>query len=368
MEWDLKKYRDYIYKNIASRAIPESIDNYESKRKKLVGKKTMPFWVQAVTHPSFDPNGNGNYEVLEYVGDEIMAYVLADMTDRANESIDPRTLTDLKNGTLLKKQQSIKSEEIGLPTFLRSRIPTTQGIKEDLLEAMFGCLLKVGDKVFGKGNGIQLCYNVMIDLYSDVARNVSNYAHRNIKQELKEIGDKLGWWEKRPGTIDDFGVPIENRDRFNNITSYTLTYTLTPNARSWLLNRGYKVVNNVFAQKTRNTKEETITATVVEALYNLKNDYGVTWESATAAKQRVPSKSFLDRLHKEGYSDFDFSSYESGDDQYVQLKGQTKDGHLDILVTAVKNKKERMNYEAELMKIFSDGANRDDTYRLKVST
>ena len=154
----------------------------------------MSLWKITFTHKTFDPNGINNYETLEHMGDTVMKTAFDSAVIQKYPGISEYTITLINNIYVSKPIQKQKSEELGLYKWIRIIIPATIHIHEDLLEALFGALFKIGDIVLGKGNGYALASNLAANIY-DIESIDINAALAHPKSVIKEIFEKMHWNE-----------------------------------------------------------------------------------------------------------------------------------------------------------------------------
>lgn len=333
----LTSLQKFIYHVITAKAVPTSTPDREKIRKQLVGQEAMHIWIRAFTHDSYEPNQEGNYQSLEYFGDQEMASKLTLIVMAKRPDISEDALTNIKNAEVMKEEQAKISDELGLAKYVRSRVAPTIDIREDLLESTFGGLYLVGEKVLGEGNGSVLSQNLMIDLYGKKEFDIDNIL-KNKKTQLKEIGDKLQWWGRETATIDNFGLPQEIKDENGITKEYRLVYRLTDNAKNWMRRNNKPLVNDgIIAAVNRPRKRDVINAAVDEALDNLKKFYAIDLETATEkshAKQ-IDNK-IRDRTQEDGLSELQISTFGGEDgDKYYQLVGKYPNGRLVVIYTFI---------------------------------
>jgi hypothetical protein len=337
----LKDYQNFIFENVAILAIPDGPDAL-NLRKKLVTQDAMKYWVQSITHPSLEPNNDGNYENLETYGDAVMKVTYEDILISLHPDISSEIVTNLISTQVWHLEQARLSDEIGLGKWLRSIFVINSKIREDLLESMFGSLMFIGERLIGPGNGYVMCLNAMIKLYGesisrlDLKTVTGTTIAKNHKQELKEIGDKLGWY-RQPATIDQFGLPREIKNRFGELTAYELTYRLPPRAIKWMQSRGYVIRNDgILASVKGKLKNDVLEEIVPIALKNLKKYYDIDWEFATSGKKEILPSLVVKQMKRDDLANVYIFS--KGDSKYYQLIGEKNTGHgkrKEILLTVI---------------------------------
>ena len=170
----LEGLRYFIYNKILPKCFSPDDENYKVNSEKMVNSIAMGLWKIAFTHKTFDPNGVNNYETLEHMGDTAMKTAFDSSVIQKYPGISEYIITLINNIYVSKPIQKQKSEELGLYKWIRIIIPANIHIHEDLLEALFGALYKIGDQVLGKGNGYVLSSNLAANIY-DIESIYNNY-------------------------------------------------------------------------------------------------------------------------------------------------------------------------------------------------
>ena len=338
----LKRLQLFIFVHLTPLAILESPKSLKD-RKTLVSEEAMGLWVPTFTHRSYNPNNGENYETQEYVGDSIMGSTFAYALTTLYPTISPEALTDLKNAKVWKEEQAKLSDQIGLARFLRTNLPISVSDKEDLLEAVFGTLKRLGNTLYGiPGTGDVLCSNLMVTLYrlNEFVLDVTKI--KAPANQLKEIGDKLKWWKGKTGSVEEFGIPRPLNDRYGKRTGFELVFTLTPKAIRWLQAHGKSIVDHgVIARQTRDKKKEVEAAAIQEALINLKKYYQIDWVAAAEMSKLITYNDpvLYARMEQDSVIELELEKFDSKyrDGEYYQLIGERKDGVRRILLTASKD-------------------------------
>ena len=335
----LKQYQTFVFDSITILAVPSTTDNFIDIRRKLVGQEAMVYWVRVVKHGSLEPNNDSNYETLEKLGDTAMKLTYERIVIELYPNVDEETLTNLTAAQVWRDQQATFSDQIGLGNWLQSIVVINKHIREDLLEAMFGALFLIGDKILGPGNGIIMCQNATNSLYKEIIQKLdlttfsrtSGKIAKNPQQKLKEIGDKLGWYSGVP-TIEEFGVPTQIKDRFGQVTAWQVTYRLTPKAIKWLNTQGMAVVNNGILAQAKDKDKDKVRQIIVErALKSLKELYDIDWEFANKGRKKVLTPSVLKQMSKDKVDDIIIVKDKHS--EYYQLVGINTEGRKEILLT-----------------------------------
>ncbi len=326
------EYQQHLYFHIAPIAIPDSTEDADELRKRFVNNDAMPYHIRIVTHDSFDANQSRNLQTPEFIGDPIMGLIFSQLYAEKNPEIDQETLTNLKSAKVWKAEQAKLSQKLGLDKFLRSVVPISESIREDMLEAMFSAVMDIGNKFFAPGVGYVMCRNIMIYLYADVVVSFDPITIKNPKAQLKEIGDKLHWYDGA-ATIDAFGLPTKQKDKFHKTTSWNLVYYLTPRAQAWMRAQGKDIVNKgILADVTTKKKDDVTNEAVIQALKTLKDVYGVDWHVANKKKMNIEySDDVKNQMKKNDYKTMEIVKFKDID--YYQLVGTKKDGTKEIALT-----------------------------------
>lgn len=332
MEGWVEKYQEHLYLHIAPLVIPDSTENAVKLRKKFVNNESMKYHIRGVTHESFDPNQTKNYETPEFIGDSIMGLTYPQIYAEKFPNTDEETLTNLKSAKLWKNEQAKISRKLGLDQFIRSVIPITIDMREDVLEALFWSVMEIGNNIFGPGVGYVMCKNLMINLYSDSVVLIDAIDLKNPKALLKEIGDKLHWYDG-PSTINAFGVPKENVDKYQKVKKWRLVFRLTPRAQAWMHAHGKNIVNNgVLADVTNVKKKDAEDDGAIQALKNLKDLYDLDWRKADEYKIEPEYSDDVKRqMKKDKFVNIEVIKHKDID--YYQLVGTKEDGTKSIALT-----------------------------------
>lgn len=131
-----------------------SYENYLSEMFKSIGyssntfhhvKNYMPYFYVAVTAPDVCPNEDENYELLEYLGDqvawEVMDEIFEEYCKKNNIKLESSSfITSLHRSFSSKIVQAKLSKEMYLHNFLKSEKEITVDVREDIFEAFIGAL------------------------------------------------------------------------------------------------------------------------------------------------------------------------------------------------------------------------------------
>lgn len=337
-DW-LKSYQTFVFTNVTVLAVPETSKDSLEIRKQMVSQSAMKIWIRMVTHSSFEPNNDSNYDPLEKFGDSIIKTTFESIVLPFYPNIDAQSLTNLEAAQLWRGQQSKLSDEIGLSKYLRSIVIINEHIREDLLEAMFGAIFFVGEEIIGHGNGFMMCYNATRNLYEDTIKKIdfSLYSKtvisKNPKQELKEIGDKLGWYSGKP-SVKEFGSPVQVKNKFGEVIYNEVTYTLPLNAITWLQANGYKILNDGFLASARTKESKDIENEIaIKTLQILKRDYNIDYEFASYGKKKAFPTSVENKMKQDNIIDINIIKDKYS--EHYQLIGNDSDNRRYILLTVI---------------------------------
>lgn len=186
MNW-ISSLQHYLYQQVLSLAEPD-----EKRRAKLVDSANMRVWQAAFTDKSYDPNYGFNYEVLEKIGDAALKlafnrYLLVRFPD-----IDQLELSEMTSFYLSKAELAGIGLKLKVGDYSRTLLDKNANLYEDIVEAIFGALMEVGDRSFQVGVGYILCYNLVVSIWSSIDLSLT-VASGMPKTQVKQIFEKLRW-------------------------------------------------------------------------------------------------------------------------------------------------------------------------------
>lgn len=326
-QW-LEGLRYFLYNNILPKCLSQTDPNYEESRTKLINQTAMSIWIKCFTHKSFNPNGTDNYETIEHMGDTAMKTAFDSAVIQKYPGINEYEITLMNNYYISKPIQRDISFKLGLYKWMRSLIPVTIHVHEDLLEALFGGLFKVGDRVIGKGNGYSLASNLSATIYNVDDIDINEIlAHP--RSQIKEIIEKMRWHEGSGLKFEDIEKITMNRDDPSKKWRYEIR--LTKMALDYIKAAGANIpVGGIIAIAEGSDKKVTSDSAYKQAVEFLKNTYGITREwtferSDKMAMQALETNT-RDRLLKDGYNKVDYQYFQVRGSQYMQLLGIIKTG------------------------------------------
>jgi dsRNA-specific ribonuclease len=133
----------------------------------LTKNENMRLYLQAMTHPYFEPIEN--YEWFEMMGDAIlnkcMVYYINHRYPFLHNHQGVKVIARLKINLVSKKTFADISCRLGLPKYIRFRdnLPKVnpKSLFEDVLESFFGVTEWLMDKHFDMGSGHVVCYRIL---------------------------------------------------------------------------------------------------------------------------------------------------------------------------------------------------------------
>lgn len=340
VEW-LKGLRYDLKNTILPKAIKIDDPNKNEILDKLVSEIAMGIWKITFTHSSVDPNGTGNYETPEKMGDTAMKTSYDSAVIQKFPGISEHLLTLLNNLYMSKPIQRQKSEELGLYKWLRTILPVNISIHEDLLEALFGSLYKIGDRVLGQGNGGVLCSNLVVEIYDIEAIDLDK-ARSHPKTQFKEIIEIMRWHDGKNIKFSD----VEVTKQINN--QWEFTVILPDAAIEYIKNMGYSVRDDkAVAIVTNRDKKVASDIAYQSAIKFLADNYKITrgWalEQVNKEYNETLFKNANTRMIQDNYKRIDFHKHNIDRKKYVQLVGEMQNELLEILITVMNDKNMKLN-------------------------
>ena len=157
-----------------------------SKVEKIIGYtfKNPEILRVAFTHASFsnEKRGEKNNERLEYLGDSVLGFVVADYLFRTTNE-DEGDMTNLKQSIVSFKPLALACKKLNLSKYLLvgEKVVVTDKLKENLMESVIGAIYLDG----GVEEAKKFITNNLIKPYINVKDKVVDY-----KSELNELSSK----------------------------------------------------------------------------------------------------------------------------------------------------------------------------------
>lgn len=318
MTW-ITDLQSFLYNELLPLAEPDA-----QRRIKLIDSESMREWQNAFTDKSYDPNLGFNYEVLEKIGDAAVKLTFNRYLLQLFPDIDQMELSEMTAYYLSKEQLADISKSLRLGDYARTRLPKDTHLYEDILEAVFGALITVGDRAFQVGVGYILIYNLTVGIWNKRKLSLS-VATGMPKTQVKEIFEKLRWskpFEVWNDPVLEIKTPREARQEASLLG---------------------KKLPSVLAVAEGDTKVVASGVAYKEALDTLIRN-GITQEYASEQRDQmeygIPEiRSLWPALHKklesEGFVTAAFTNPRTtATTTYVQLLGIKANHHRTVLATA----------------------------------
>lgn len=154
------------------------------------------YWIPAFTHKTVD--AANNYETLEFYGDKVLNYAFSQyLRDKFGGKLNQNTGTLLSNQYMSKVYQAELARKMGLVELMRydpEEPKINVSVQEDAFEAFAGALNNLAEDRIKRGLGFIFIFNMLTALFED-EEIVLSEVRRDVKTELKEIYEKMGWGE-----------------------------------------------------------------------------------------------------------------------------------------------------------------------------
>lgn len=340
--------RNFLFRGIIPKVLPNTNKYRNEYARILISDEAMNIWIVAFTDPSVDRNKDKNYELLELLGDRMLASIFTNYVVSLYPDVTEETLTEINATYMSKTKQKEKSENMGLHKWVRINTDITVHTYEDLFEALFGALFKVGDTLIGKGTGYALCTNLITSLYYDLDIDQNEILSRPITQ-VKEIFEKLGWgdYQEEKFKPDELGTIIAENSTTGERNKWTLELKLTKNAIKFLMNaKNFEdlkpkniISGGLLARITESNKKTLKNNAFRIALENLKKYYGIDFKWAESfAEKRLNDD--IERIAKEQMKRDNLikiyfpKSKKTDKKQFLQLVGINEYDRQEILVSS----------------------------------
>lgn len=163
----------------------EQLIGYVYKDKKLL--------VRALTHPSKESDCNKNYQTLEFLGDSIVDFIVAEQLMKQYPDSPEGTLTKLRASTVSEAPLSRAVEALGVCDFLicgtgekRTEIWKHDSVKSDIFESLTA-------SIYLDGGFEQAKSFVLFALKNELNNAVCTNDNVDAKSRLNEVAAKNGW-------------------------------------------------------------------------------------------------------------------------------------------------------------------------------
>jgi len=160
-----------------------NIMNNKEHIQRLLSEDAMKVWRASFTDEYIDPKPEGNYQSLETLGDTVMKVHFVKFILEKFPRVTPDQMTMFTTKYVAKKIQALISRKLELPNYTRKlrALPDNMSLAEDLLEALFGALIKTSEVVFGNMMiGQTMAYNMIVYLYNPMNITLKDAVRNNV--------------------------------------------------------------------------------------------------------------------------------------------------------------------------------------------
>lgn len=171
-----------MFNNVKTDEI-ENIIGYTFKDKTIL--------VRAFTHPSLRPEVTENYQTLEFLGDSILDFVVAEKLMSDNPTLNEGHLTKMRASVVSEQPLSDAIGRVRLTEFMqfgigerRHKIYNNDSIKSDLFEAIVGAIYLDG--------GLEPAKNFVLEMLADAVKYAKVEEELDAKSILNEYASKHG--------------------------------------------------------------------------------------------------------------------------------------------------------------------------------
>ena len=150
--------------------------------------KHLMLYEQAFTHPSYNADANTkhhDYERLEYMGDAVIGYVVADLIYKTHPNMDQGLMSKLRSNIVRSSSLADYARKFNYPEFVTTgqsiqhdQIAKSNKILEDVFEASMGAIYL--------DLGIKVAYGVIKKVVLQDVKNVDIYELTDAKTRLQE--------------------------------------------------------------------------------------------------------------------------------------------------------------------------------------
>ena len=165
------------------------MNNLENFFKKMnIKPKDQSVYLLAFTHPSYNADArtkHHDYERLEYMGDAVIGFVVADMIYKAHPKMDQGLMSKLRSNIVRSSSLADYARKLGYVDYITTgqsiqheQIYNSNKILEDVFEASMGAIYL--------DLGINVAYRVIKRIVGYDVRNVDVYELTDAKTRLQE--------------------------------------------------------------------------------------------------------------------------------------------------------------------------------------
>lgn len=288
-----------------------------------------PSWTAIFTHVSHNPNPQFNYETMETLGDKVMSLVFVNrlVNEEQNGNIDPNLITDIHKEILSRNKQNIMGQHLGFHKLIRSGVQIDEAIIEDVVEAFFGNLFTVTNRLTNSKFGFLVCQHVFNLILKNSFPDLNIFEIKKDPQTvLDQMFQKLGW-----------GHPEFEYDK----SACRSTITLSPEALTGIsrMDVSTRVHGNIIGYSEGINKKDAEKKACVIAIDCLKKTWGIDQKYIRSA---VKERLLADPRYTEAYTKALRKATASGfTDIYVQRKAKNRTQYY--IVTGIRSDESESN-------------------------
>lgn len=325
-----KGYRLFLYNKIIPLAVPQIGDTFIEVRKRLVSADIMKYWYTAVTHHSYDPNHNSNYNNFFELGNRLLDVIIENiLLDKFQNNISHNQLHAFIKSAEFRNMKLEVSETINIVKYLRSIFEITVVIKEEVISSLIGALYTVTNEMLGSVNPFLIVKTFVSALFEE---KIKNKEIVNSHEDLKFIMKNAGWSESREIDLSELGKIRVLRQRGENV-GYELQQKLPPKALQWFKENDIDVKDDSNLGYAIGTdKEEILLEASSKTLNILKSRYGVDLKFIKEIMKNKLEKQVINRMKEADVDNIETVS--DTETRRYQLIG-IKNGKRKILISAV---------------------------------
>lgn len=187
-------------------------------------------WHSVFTHHSVDPTPHRNYESKETLGDSVLSLVLthhllSSSKEGYSAKSDSDSITDIRKVILADNRQTEMAITMGFNRegLIRSSVGVDSKILEDVLEAFFGCLFTVANKI-SQNSGLSLCEALFFKILEESSPELNIWSiGKDSPTVLDQLFKRMRWGDPIVNYSGD-GVTTINLTR----EAYSFLQTVGP--------------------------------------------------------------------------------------------------------------------------------------------